>query len=372
MKRKIRLQGKLLIALAVVLCIAGTTVGTLALTSVSNNGVTVANFVGKDKKTVETWAKKNDVSDKQISYAYAYDDEKDKDIVLKQSIKAGNTLQSDETLKVTVSRGADPQKEFELPDFTGKEEKEVRKWFQDNKFTNVTYQYEDSSEVESGKFISLDHETGTKVKRSDAITVLICTPLEGNEVEIPDFTGYTKADLDNWAAENSINISYIERASDTTEAGTVLSISVNKGDRLNAGDTITVEISTGPVDEEESRTTAAPKPADNGNVQEPSNVSGGDQTPTEDPGNNIQPEQPAEAPTLDVSQIPYILYNDSYGSKDELVSAVQRYVNNYISGQVSISTSVGTRDEIIGISTTTGSNTVTDGSQIIVSLSVIK
>lgn len=277
MKRKIRLQGKLLIALAIVLCLTGTTVGVMALTS-SGSGVTVENFVGKDKKVVETWRKKNDVSKDQIAYAYAYDDTKDKDIVLKQSIASGKTLKSDETLKVTVSKGADPNKEFELPDFTDKEEKEIKKWFTDNKFTNVTYTYEINPEVENGKFISMDHETGTKVKRSEPITVTICTPLDAEQVEVPDLTGISKADLDSWASTNRINISYIERASDTVEKGGILSVSVNKGDRLNAGDTITVEISSGPAENEEDREKADYKPADNGTVEAPSNVSGGEQS----------------------------------------------------------------------------------------------
>lgn len=277
MKRKIRLQGKILIALAIVLCLAGTTVGVMALTS-SGSGVTVDNFVGKDKKVVETWRKKNDVSKDQIAYAYAYDDSKDKDIVLKQSIASGKTLKSDETLKVTVSKGADPNKEFELPDFTDKEEKEIKKWFTDNKFTNVTYTYEINPKVENGKFISMDHETGTKVKRSEPITVTICTPLDAEQVEVPDLSGISKADLDNWASTNRINISYIERASDTVEKGGILSISVNKGDRLNAGDTITVEISSGPAENEEDREKADYKPADNGTVEAPSNVSGGEQS----------------------------------------------------------------------------------------------
>lgn len=277
MKKKIRLQGKILIALAVVLCLAGTTVGVLALTS-SGSGVTVENFVGKDKKVVETWRKKNDVSNDQIAYAYAYDDSKDKDIVLKQSIASGKTLKSDETLKVTVSKGADPNKEFELPDFTDKVEKEIKKWFTDNKFTNVTYTYEINPEVENGKFISMDHETGTKVKRSEPITVTICTPLDAEQVEVPDLSGISKDDLDSWASTNRINISYIERASDTVEKGGILSVSVNKGDRLNAGDTITVEISSGPAENEEDREKADYKPADNGTVEAPSNVSGGEQT----------------------------------------------------------------------------------------------
>lgn len=373
MKRKIRLQGKLLIALAIVLCLTGTTVGVMALTS-SGSGVTVENFVGKDKKVVETWRKKNDVSKDQIAYAYAYDDSKEKDIVLKQSISSGKTLKNDETLKVTVSKGADPNKEFELPDFTDKEEKEIKKWFTDNKFTNVTYTYEINPEVENGKFISMDHETGTKVKRSEPITVTICTPLDAEQVEVPDLTGISKADLDSWASTNRINISYIERASDTVGKGGILSVSVNKGDRLNAGDTITVEISSGPAENEEEREKADYKPADNGTVEAPSNVSGGEQSGgtidnsnNGSSGDNTQGTQTYSVPEVDID-----LANDSCDSKEELLAFVQRAVSsNLIPGNVTPSYTPGEHNMITGIGTTTGTNSITDASQIVVYISYV-
>ena len=285
MKRKIRLQGKILIALAAVLGIAGTTVGVLALTSPS--GVKVDNFIGKDKKVVETWRSKNDVEKNQINYSYIYDEEKDKDIVLKQSVKKGDYLTSDEILKITVSKGADPDKEFELPDFTGKEEKEVKAWFTKNKFTSVTYTYEVDPEVEQGKFISMDHDTGSKVKRSDAITVKICTPLDADQVEVPDLSSMSKADIESWANTNRINVNFVERANDTIAEGEIISISVNKGDRLNPGDTITVEISSGKARDEEDRETPGQR-EDNNNAPAPSQVSGGEQTPSDsdDTGNS--------------------------------------------------------------------------------------
>lgn len=362
MKRKIRLQGKLLIALAVVLCIAGTSVGVLALTSTSVSGVKVGNFVGKDKKVVETWRKKNDVDKNQIAYAYAYDEDKDTDIVLKQSVKAGNTLKSDETLKVTVSKGADPNKEFELPDFTGKEEKEIKKWFTDNKFTNVTYTYEINSDVENGKFISMDHETGSKVKRSETITVTICTPLDAEQVEVPELSGISKADLDSWAATNRINISYIERASDTIAEGEIISISVDKGDRLNAGDTITVEISTGPAKNEEDREQADYKPADNGTAGAPSNVSGGGQSGT----TTVEPATPTPTPSEPTSYaVPYIDVSWYDGmDANAIQQSIQELISNSgIPGSVSFSVNHNQINNEVSSITPTGTS-VTDASQI--------
>ena len=83
MKKKITVQGILIIVAAALLGITGTTVGVMALMGQSS-AVTVDNFVGKTKKTVETWRTKNSIDSKQVSYIYKYDEEKDKDAVLKQ------------------------------------------------------------------------------------------------------------------------------------------------------------------------------------------------------------------------------------------------------------------------------------------------
>ena len=78
MKRKITLQGILIIIAAALLGITGTTVGVMALMGQSS-AVTVDNFVGKTKKTVETWRTKNSIDSKQVSYIYKYDEEKEQD-----------------------------------------------------------------------------------------------------------------------------------------------------------------------------------------------------------------------------------------------------------------------------------------------------
>lgn len=360
MKRKIRLQGKILIALAAVLGIAGTTVGVLALTSPS--GVKVDNFIGKDKKVVETWRSKNDVEKNQINYSYIYDEEKDKDIVLKQSVKKGDYLTSDEILKITVSKGADPDKEFELPDFTGKEEKEVKAWFTKNKFTSVTYTYEVDPEVEQGKFISMDHDTGSKVKRSDAITVKICTPLDADQVEVPDLSSMSKADIENWANTNRINVNFVERSNDTIAEGEIISISVNKGDRLNPGDTITVEISSGKAKDEEDRETPGQR-EDNNNAPAPSQVSGGEQTPSDNPGTSGgNAETPVETTYYPVPSIDCDLADGLEPAQIE--SYVQGVISSAgIPGNVSFQVVDGS---VKGISSITGAGTqVSDASQII-------
>lgn len=289
MKRKITMQGILIIAAAALLGITGTTVGVMALMGTqSSAAVTVEDFVGKTKKVVEKWRTEHSIPTSQVVYKYEYDEEKEKDTVLKQNIQPKASFTSTSTLRITLSNGADPDVEFELPDFTDQNEKDVKAWFTDNKFTSVIYKYEVNESVTPGNFISMDKEAGTKVKRSESITVIICTPLEAEEVTVPALASMNKNEIIAWANENRINLSFIERANDTIAEGNIISISVSEGQRLNAGDTVTVEISTGPADQEESRYNAEQKDNTQNNVTPPSNdnVSGGNPSGTTTPSDN--------------------------------------------------------------------------------------
>ncbi|MGM9941631.1 MAG: PASTA domain-containing protein [Bulleidia sp.] len=328
MRKKIRLQGKLIIAMAAILGISGTTIGAMALVN-QPEAVIVESFTGKQKNTVETWRKNNEISTDQVVYSYEYDEEKDKDIVLKQSIRSGTVFKSSDVLKITLSKGADPDKEFELPDFTGKNEKEVKAWFTDNRFTTVTYSYELSDTVAPETFISMDPEAGTTVKRSDEVKVVICTPLNAEEIIAPSFTGMTKDQLTQWADENRINLSFYEQANDSVPAGEIVSVSASQGDRLKAGDTVYVEISSGPQSEENREQPGYKE--ENNNVTPPANVSGGEPSGSTNTSNNqpITPEPTPEPEPTPVYTMPYIDLELADGMS---VGEIQNYVSGIVAG----------------------------------------
>ena len=375
MKKKITLQGILIIIAAALLGITGTTIGVMALMNQAP-AITVEDFVGKTKKTVESWRKDNSIEADRVSYVYAYDEEIKVDIVISQSMKKGDVFKSDSKLKITLSKGADPDKEFELPDFTDKNEKEVKAWFTDNNFTSVTYSYEMNEEVTPGTFISMDKEAGTKVKRSAEIKVVICTPLEGEEVLVPSLSSMSKDDISSWAQQNRINVSFVESANDTIPAGSIISISVNENDRLNPGDTITVEVSTGPADQGEDRYNAQPKEDPPVNVTPPADntVSGGNPTsPTTPSDNQSVTPAPEPEPTPDPVRysVPKFPLADLQGDSPEVLKERVNYIvtGARIPGKV---TYVVEPNEFPGVASITvngnditDNTTVTDASEIV-------
>lgn len=288
-----------------------TTIGLLAM---NGSSVKVVNFVNQKKSDVEKWRKDNDIDASQIIYKYEYSEEKDKNVVLKQSLKTGESMNKDNDLKITLSNGADPSVTFELPDFTGKKEDEIKQWFKDKKFSNVVYKYEKNPDIEENTFISMDPAASTTVKRSDTVTVTICAPLEGAEVSMIDMSSMSKDEINAWAEENKITIIYDEAYSDSIASGKVITTSVDANTIIHQGDTVTVTLSKGKQKTEaEVQQTQSTKPSGDTSASatdETKNSSQGStvttQTPTTSGSGEVVSKpsetQPVVPPTTEVEQ----------------------------------------------------------------------
>lgn len=273
-----------------------TTIGLLAM---NGSSVKVVNFVNQKKSDVEKWRKDNDIDASQIIYKYEYSEEKDKNVVLKQSLKAGESLNNDNDLKITLSNGADPSVTFELPDFTGKKEDEIKQWFKDKKFSNVVYKYEKNTEIEENTFISMDPAASTTVKRSDTVTVTICAPLEGAEVSMIDMSSMSKDEINAWAEENKITIIYDEAYSDSIASGKVITTSVDANTIIHQGDTVTVTLSKGKQKTEaEVQQTQSTKPSGD------TSASATDETKKSSQGSTVTTQTPTTSGSGEVDSKP--------------------------------------------------------------------
>lgn len=277
-KRRMKKSVKIVLTAIITGIIATAT--TVTLLAINNSSVKVETFIGKTQEEVEVWANENDVDMSLIHYTYDYSDKYDEDIVIAQSLKEGESLNEDSSLTLTLSQGADPTVEFTLPDFTNQKEEVIKKYFDENKFLNVTYNYEYNTEVEVGTFISMNPEANTTVKRSETITVTISG--EQVEVVVPDLASYSKSNIEAWAEANNIKINFEEEFSTDVEVGKIISISVNTNDVIHQGDTITVVISKGVEEEtnESSETTKSSTGDNKSNRTVSNNYSAGSQGST--------------------------------------------------------------------------------------------
>lgn len=291
----------LLVGVVVVVISIATTITILAL---SNSSVKIKNFIGLSKKYVEVWKSENKINDDQIQYEYIYSEETAENIVMKQSLNEGEVLEQDASMIITLSQGADPNKEFALADFTGKTEQEIKDWFTNNQFTNVVYEYEMNNDLPESTFISMEPVAGTTVKRSDQVTVKITPSLESLQVTVPDLSNYSLENIQAWAQENSITLDLVEEYSDSIENGKVISISVENAAVIKKGDTITVTVSKGVKPEVEQTTSSASYSSNNtvsSNPSESTSVNSGSE--------NSSSNQNVVEPTVTLPDIQTSFYN---------------------------------------------------------------
>ena len=220
-----------------------------------SNNVTyeVINFIGETKQDVIKWQTENNVPNTSISYTYTYDEEKAKDVVLDQSIDAGEVMKEGDILKITLSKGQDPSLSTELPDFTGKTLDEIKKWFKENGFTNVTFSTVSDESRTHGEFVSMDPAAGTSVKKTDKITITTIDNEKG-KVMVPNFDGYTLGSLEAWANATGIYLDVVTQASALPE-NQIISISANTGDLIAKGSTLTIVVAGAQTEETTTETT---------------------------------------------------------------------------------------------------------------------
>lgn len=299
---------------------------TITILALSNSSVKVKNFIGLSKKYVEVWKSENKVNDDQVQYEYIYSEETEENIVMKQSLSEGEVLEQDATMIITLSQGADPDKEFALADFSGKTEQEIKDWFTNNKFTNVVYEYEMNDELPESTFISMEPCAGTTVKRSDKVTVKVTPSLESLQVTVPDLSNYSLENIQAWAEENSLTLNIVEEYIDSIENGKVISISVENGAVIKKGDTITITISKG-VKPEVEQTTSSASYTSNSSVS--SNNS--DSTTINGGSENNSGNQNVVEPTVTVPDLNTSFYNGLSASE----------ICEYIAEDTGYSASVG-------------------------------
>ena len=286
----------------------------------NKDGVEVQNFVDKDKRIAEIWAKKNDLSD-TLKYTYEYSEDKAENIVLKQSVKVGKKISSGDTFTLTVSKGFDPDKEFEFPDFTDNKKEDIEAWFTDNHFTSVTYAYEavEDTSKEEDSFISASVEKGTKVKRSAAIEIKLVT----KDIVVPDLANMSKEDIQAWGDKWNVTISFEEQEDSMREEGTIISVSAAKDSKVKAGDTITVKIAKKKSEDERSSQETANQQTDNNANSKPRD----DNDNYVPPSQPSQPEQPSEPVTyacpVTLDEVFYTLYA-SGSSNSEIIGEISR------------------------------------------------
>ena len=212
-----------------------------------NKKITMKNFIGEPKENLNIWLKENGISNNNVIITYEFDNEYDEDVVIDQNVLEGTKISKRKVLNFTLSKGADPDELIKFPKIKEMNYDEIKKWISDNKLFNVkvTQEYNDEfakDEVISYKLKNIEEDEFT---RSSNLTIVVSKGTKPkNEITMEDFVGKSSDTLLSWTAAHKIEVNS-NLVFSNKEAGTIVYQSIPAGDKLNEGDTITVNISKG-------------------------------------------------------------------------------------------------------------------------------
>jgi serine/threonine-protein kinase len=241
---------KILMIIAAVLF--ATTIGT-GVYYISSGGAAVlevTDFTSMTKEEVLAWAQQHKLSEESIVFRYEYDETAEAETVIAQSPEAGETLKPKDVLELTLSNGPDPDLPVELIDLVGKTQDEAEKWLDQNGFTDIQYRFAADEEAKPDTVLQTEPEAGKTVRRSQRITITVCSGTAGDsetaaEITVPDFSTYTRTNIQAWGSTNKVTIQFQTQTSDTVAKDKVISQTPRAGNKVKQGGSVTVVLSSG-------------------------------------------------------------------------------------------------------------------------------
>ena len=171
-----------------------------------------------------------------ITYELNYEFSNDvaKGNVISTDSKQGTTLNPDDHVTLTVSKG----KEIKVPDLTNKTMYEITEWMIKN---NLQINYSDryNNEIKSGRVIEANYKEGDIIEEGTTIDIVFSK----GKLKMPKLT--TIDEFKAWADTNGVKYEIVEEFNNDIAKGNIIKASVNTGKNINLNETITVTVSKG-------------------------------------------------------------------------------------------------------------------------------
>ncbi len=210
-----------------------------------NSKTTVIDFTGMNGSDVVSWGNENKVI---ITLMNEYSTKVDKDHVITQSIKAGEKVEKNMSIVVTVSEGPDPFEVIEVPSFDQSWSRtSINRWLTSNGVENFNIEYDTDENVEEGYMISYKLIGAEKdsFTRSSEIEFVICLFEDAETITVQDFLNKAILDVDVWAKKNSARYDYVFEESSIYTEDRIISQSIAPGEEMDPDDTLKIIISSG-------------------------------------------------------------------------------------------------------------------------------
>lgn len=212
------------------------------------NYIKVPNFIGKNMTDVQVWASENRVKTK---IKQSYNKKKDANTILSQEQKVGSRVKKGGVLNVTNSLGADPEEKIPLPDFMKMNKQQTEQWIKENKAENLSLIEEYSETIEKNQPIRSEianaEVTPDNYKRKNAGKVYYSKGKQTyqRDIKVPDFQRKSRNEVETWAKNNEIDMTFEEKTSNEIPAESIIEQSISKDEKISKKEKMTVTVSLG-------------------------------------------------------------------------------------------------------------------------------
>ncbi len=173
---------------------------------------------------------------------YVESDEVEKDLVIKQSVKAGQMVKAGREITLTVSSGAETVR---LPSLIGKTQEEAERALSDLGL-EPEIKTTASASVDKGRVISHAPGPQSEVAVGGKVTLTVSSGPETEEVTVPSVIGLTLGDAKTLLQNRGLAIGDVaEKERNDVAAGIVFYQSISANTTVEKGTTINLSVSTG-------------------------------------------------------------------------------------------------------------------------------
>ena len=165
-------------------------------------------------------------------------------IITEQNPKSGKSIKKNAIIRVVL--GEAPPETEKVPTVSGMLESEAITTLR-NKGFDVSVQVETSSEVESGRAIKTEPETGAAVPKGSTVKLFISSGESEEDAYtiVPSVLGKTEAEAEKILKENNLILGEVQQVASDKEKGIIVKQSEAEGNRVKKGKAIDIRVSNG-------------------------------------------------------------------------------------------------------------------------------
>ncbi len=212
--------------------------GLFFFTFFKNSKIEVPDLTNKTQSEALNELQLLGIDDKNISIKYEYNKDVEQDKIISTKPPHGDKISKKTPIIIIISQGPERKK---LDNYIGQVASDIKAQLEKEGF-KVVLNYT-NNDAKKDTIIGQDPGSGSFLKPGDTITLEVSSGKQ--KIKVPNFTNMNKSEVDKWAKENQISITYETTCNNTVALNHIISQSISYNSEINPGEQIAVSISNG-------------------------------------------------------------------------------------------------------------------------------